>query len=115
MKQYFLNIWYSLMGGDPRQWEISRMRKEYESVTEQVKELERLYAQVSNGVDRAEHDSQALIETLRQRVKELKSELNSQAKEYQDEIERLKKHYQERIDQYTKKIEELTQGGQEEQ
>lgn len=113
MKQYFLNVWYSLMGGDPRQWEIERMNKELKEAKGQVRDLEQLYAQVSNGVDKVEYSSQTLIETLRQRVEELKKDLSSQAKEYQDEIVRQKKHYQERIDQYTKKIEELTEGGQE--
>jgi uncharacterized protein YukE len=115
MKQYFLNLWYSFTGGDPRQWEINRMNKELDSLSAQLKEHEKMYDLVKGSVDRTEKKYQAVVENLRNRVKELESSLRTQAKEYQDEIVRLKKHYQERIDKYNEKIAELTQGGQEEQ
>ena len=91
------------------------MNNELDSLSAQLKEHEKMYDLVKDSVDRSERKYQAVVENLRNRVKELESSLRSQAKEYQDEIVRLKKHYQERIDQYNKKIAELTQGGQEEQ
>lgn len=100
MKRYFKNLWMALTGCDPFRDELEEKNSQLENAADNLSAMQnQLYAALEKWEQSAKRidDYEALIENLRERIKE-KDTL----------MERMKEDYQKRIDQYTKKIDELS-------
>lgn len=92
MGAYFKNIAIALLGRNPYQLELDRVREEYEKTAEQVRLLDELYGKVQKNLS----DYEQLIENLRKRIIE-KDQLMAS----------MKRDFQERLSAYNEKIDEL--------
>jgi uncharacterized protein YeeX (DUF496 family) len=100
MKRYVKNLWLALTGANPYSDELQDAKDKLNKAADNLSAMRnQLYAALEKweqSVKRTD-DYEALIENLRERIKE-KDTL----------MERMKEDYQKRIDQYTKKIDELS-------
>lgn len=92
MGAYFKNLATALLGRNPYQLELDRVREEYEKTAEQVRLLDVLYGKVQKKLS----DYEQLIENLRKRIIE-KDQLMAS----------VKRDFQERLAAYNEKIDEL--------
>lgn len=100
MKRYVKNLWLALTGANPYSDELQDAKDKLNKAADNLSAMRnQLYAALEKweqSVKRTD-DYEALIENLREHIKE-KDTL----------MERMKEDYQKRIDQYTKKIDELS-------
>ncbi len=96
MKRYVKNLWLALTGANPYSDELQDAKDKLNKAEDNLSAMQnQLYAALKKWEQSAKRidDYEALIENLRERIKE-KDTL----------MERMKEDYQKRIDQYTKKI-----------
>ena len=71
MKRYFKNLWHALIGRNPFQLELERVREDFKKTEAKVRDLNALYYEVRSKIQNSEHqinDYQVLVENLRRRL-----------------------------------------------
>lgn len=119
--QYLRNLFSALLGRNPFQEEIDKVKKELESVEEYRRILKLLYQVLLSKWDAEKEQSkkmrrenekqqqqikdlQMLVENLRGRVKEKDEDIKQQGRDFRERVERIKSDYQQRIDAYNKAL-----------
>ena len=124
----YLRIFFSaLLGRNPFQEEIDKVKKELESVKEYRRILKLMYqVLLSKWVAEKEQsrkmrrenekqqqqvkDLQVLVENLRERIREKDEEIKQQGREFRERVERIKSDYQLRIEAYNKILDKQRRG-----
>lgn len=119
--QYLRNLFSALLGRNPFQEEIDKVKKELESVEEYRRILKLMYHVLLSKWDAEKEQSkkmrrenekqqqqikdlQMLVENLRGRVKEKDEDIKQQGRDFRERVERIKSDYQQRIDAYIKAL-----------
>lgn len=71
MKRYFKNLWLALIGRNPYQLELERIREDFSQTKAKVRDLNELYYELRSKMLTSENqinDYQVLIENLRRRL-----------------------------------------------
>lgn len=103
MKRYFCNLLIAILGKDPYQEELNKVKLEYDKTAQAVEHLRKQYyglldtkAATEQDVKRLEESVKAfqnLTENLRQRITDKDIALDLQAKEYRDRVARMKQEW----------------------
>lgn len=124
MKQYLNNLFLALTGSSPFREELEEAKRQLEKATCSMSALQDQYCTALEKWDDCQQEleqtratlrsaeklndgSQALIENLRERIREKDAEMKQQGVEFRERMERIKQDYQKRIDEYNIIIEEM--------
>lgn len=111
MKRYIKNLVLAICGRNPFAEEVENLKEKLEKAGENTRGLQnQLYAALEK--QDAERDKQiaslqALVENLRDRIKEKDAEQDEQGREYRQRMEQTHQMYDKRIATYAKEIERL--------
>lgn len=110
MRRYLKNVVMALAGRNPYQQELDELKEKYEKAGENVQSLRDMYCDAVERwteADKQARSLQALVENLRERIREKDAELEEQDKGFREWMEKTRQECDKRIATYAEEIERL--------
>jgi len=110
MRRYLKNVLIALFGRNPYRQELDELKEKYEKAGENVKSLRGMYCDAVERwteADKQAKSLQALVENLRERIREKDARLDEQERAFRELLEQTRREYDKRIATYAEEIERL--------
>ena len=117
MRRYLKNLLMAMLGRNPYQQELDELKEKYEKAGENVQSWQTMYYKAWDNVaameakmkeeDKQIVSLQALVENMRERVREKDAELEEQDKDFRKWMEQTRQEYDKRIATYAEEVERL--------
>ena len=107
MRRYLKNVVMALLGRNPYREELDELKEKYEKTGENVKSLRGMYCDVVERwteADKQAKSLQALVENLRERIREKDAGLEEQERAFRELLEQTRREYDKRIATYAEEI-----------